>query len=75
MIVIFSLLVIACGEKSTEADVKQSDATKKLMQEANSQIGLPNITNFQMKKTMKMIMEETDKENSCSRAWPQAKMD
>jgi hypothetical protein len=43
------------------ADGKQAAVTEQLMEEANRQVGMPNITNFGQKKTMKLIQEECDK--------------
>lgn len=48
------------GEKTT--DQKQAEQTEKLTAQINSQVGMPNLTNFKQKKLMKMIFEECDKE-------------
>jgi hypothetical protein len=65
--VVFLMLVgpIACNE----ADRKQRVQTEKLMEEADRQVGMPNIMNFQQKKTMKMVYEETDRENLVAYAY------
>lgn len=59
-----SLLFVSfsCKTEST-AESKQQEATDKLLNEVNQEIGLPNIKNFNQKKTFKMIMELCDKEN------------
>ncbi len=51
------------GCYKNDADSKQALQTQKLMIEANNQIGMPNIVNFQQKKLMKTIYELCDKED------------
>lgn len=63
------LLLLACfclmGVKDCDSepttDMIQTQQTEKLQQEAQRQSGLPNITRFQQKKIMKLIMEQCDK--------------
>lgn len=55
------LLIAGCFPES--ADTQQRRQTEKLMKEASSQTGLPNIVNFQQKKLMKMVYELCDKED------------
>jgi hypothetical protein len=43
------------------ADRKQAEATQKLLGEAQRQVGMPNITNFQQRKLMKWIFELADR--------------
>lgn len=57
---IVAMMIVGCNMGKT-ADQKQAEATEELMSEANRQIGLPNITHFTQKKTMKMIQEECDR--------------
>jgi len=45
------------------ADADQAKQTAMLTNQANQEIGLPNITNFQQKKLMKMIYELCDRED------------
>lgn len=52
-----------CMLSDNSADAKLAKATEQLMTEVANQIGMPNITNFQQKKTLKMIYELCDKEN------------
>lgn len=59
-LLLFSLS--SCGTDNTYDD-NQQEKTEKVMQEADAQIGLPNIVNFQQKKLFKMILEECDKED------------
>jgi len=54
-------------------DGVQAKQTQELMKEAQNQIGLPNIKNFQQKKIMKMIYEETDREDLICYAYIVAK--
>jgi len=60
------LIVIICGCDQTPtkptADTKQQKQTEKAMQEANAQVGMPAIKNFQEKKLAKMIYELRDQE-------------
>ena len=70
----FVSLMIICalftfsGCKET-ADEKQAKKTENLMSEIDRQVGMPNITNFQQKKLMKMIYELCDKENVITYAY------
>jgi len=57
------IAVIGCIKEEDSADMKQTQKTKKLMSEAQRQIGMPNITNFQQRKLMKMIYELCDRED------------
>ncbi len=61
-----------CDSKP-DAEQIQQQRTKQLLSEANRQIGMPNIKNFQQKKIMKMIYEECDKENLICYAYIVAK--
>ena len=66
------MIPFTIGARSCETgsvDDKQERATEKMMEEANRQIGLPNIMNFQQKKMMKLIFEETDRENLIAYAY------
>ena len=63
------LLMIVGPIACNEADRKQRAQTEKLMVEADRQVGMPNIMNFQQKKTMKMVYEETDRENLIAYAY------
>jgi competence protein ComGC len=65
IVVIVAALVFANCKKNegNKTDELQAQQTERLMIEANNQIGMPNIKNFQQKKLMKMIYELCDKEN------------
>ena len=57
-----SLTIISC-DSGSDADNIQAQQTKKSMLEANRQIGMPAISNFQERKLAKMIFELRDQEN------------
>ena len=67
-IIILLLIIIsitACNPRvyTPSSDVSQANATERSLAEANRQIGMPNIMNFQQRKLMKMIYELCDKED------------
>lgn len=67
--IVFSLTVfIGCNETTT-ADKEQQKQTEQLMNEAQRQVGMPNIINFQQRKLMKMIYELADKEDLITYAY------
>lgn len=56
--------VNGCDEiTKSSADKIQAEQTAKAMSEAQRQVGMPNITNFQQRKLMKLIYELCDKED------------
>lgn len=59
---LLSILMFGCGQQNS-ADRDQRKQTEASMNEANRQIGMPNITNFQQRKLMKTVYELCDKEN------------
>jgi len=70
---VFSFSIFGCDQyPEKDADQKQAEQTKQMMKEANNQIGMPNIVNFQQKKLMKEIYEITDKENLITYAYIQS---
>jgi len=54
---------IGRSRTESDADKKQSAATERAMNEAQRQVGMPNIVNFQQRKLMKMIFELCDQED------------
>ena len=58
----FTFMGASSCEKNT-ADKVQREQTEQLVSEAQRQIGMPNIINFQQRKLMKMIYELCDKED------------
>lgn len=65
LIVLTTLILTACRSENTvpSADQALTEQTEKSMQEANRQVGMPAIVNFQERKFMKMILELRDQEN------------
>lgn len=66
LLLVFGLFTFAgcdipAAEKS--ADSVQRQQTEQAMSEAQRQVGMPNIVNFQQRKLLKMIYELTDKED------------
>lgn len=74
VVILLGMFLFSCKGDYTDSDVKQADATRVLMDEAQNQIGLPNITNFQQKKNYKMILEECDRTNLICYAYLQSKL-
>ncbi len=63
LLVVFTTL-LSCGLETREtADQIQKRQTEQSLQEANKQIGMPSIVNFQERKLFKMILELRDQEN------------
>lgn len=62
---ILSIAFISCDEsiQKPNADKVQQKQTEQSLSEANRQIGMPAIVNFQERKLMKMILELRDQEN------------
>jgi len=54
-----------CGNSKVEASTekKQQAETEQILAEIDRQVGLPNLANYQQKKTMKMIYELCDQED------------
>jgi len=61
--IVFTTVFFGCAEEKQTADKIQAEKTAKAMGEAQRQVGMPNITNFQQRKLMKMIYELCDKED------------
>jgi hypothetical protein len=62
LLVLMAVMVSGCLESTKDADEIQQDKTEKFMKEANAQIGMPAIKNFQERKLAKMLFELRDKE-------------
>lgn len=58
-----TFLFVGCLDEEQNADTRQAEATKKITSEAERQVGMPNILNFQERKLAKMIFELRDKED------------
>lgn len=64
VLIIVAFLFLSCKEnKQSSAEQMQTKKTDQILDEINRQVGLPNISNFQQKKLMKMIYELCDKED------------
>lgn len=67
VLIITTIMVIAMSNSSCERTVSSNDLLaqkqEQLMVEANAEIGMPAIKNFQERKLMKMILELRDQEN------------
>ena len=61
-LIIFSF-VFTAGECKDSSDKEMAEANEKLVAEANSQIGMPDIVNFEEKRKAKMLYELRDKRN------------
>jgi hypothetical protein len=63
-----------CTDTSS-ADAQQSQLTSQAMDQANQQVGMPNITNFTERKQLKEIYELRDQSNLICYAYVQNQMD
>ena len=57
------LLSFGCTENAKNSDAIQAKQTEVALAEAQRQIGMPSIVNFQQKKLLRTIFELCDKEN------------
>ena len=63
-VILISILVfVGCFEAQDSASNVQAEATVKLTAEAQRQVGMPGIVNFQQRKMMKLIYELQDRED------------
>ena len=64
MLIVSVAMLSSCGdlERKPSADKSQQQQTEKSLQEANNQIGMPAIVNFQERKLFKQILELRDQE-------------
>lgn len=58
MVLVLVLSFVGC--ESSGADYEQQEQTKILMQEAQNQVGMPNIEYFSERKMMKEVLEKCD---------------
>ena len=63
-----------CWEAQQSADFKQTKATEIALDEAQRQIGMPNIVNYQQRKQMKWIYELADREDLVTYVYIKADM-
>jgi hypothetical protein len=71
----FSLTGCFSTDNTPTADQKQTQATNQAMDQANQQVGMPNITNFTERKQLKEIYELRDQSNLICYAYVQNQMD
>ena len=70
MIGLIALVMTSCDSTpKPSADKELQQKTELVMQEANRQVGMPAITNFQEKKNLKWIYELCDQENLICHAY------
>ena len=69
LIAIICVEVAGCGPEKKSSDGKMRAQTEKAMSEANRQIGMPAVKNFQERKLAKMIFELRDQENLITYAY------
>lgn len=62
MCLLFAIALSGCVEEETSADREQAEKTAQAMKQANEQVGMPAIVNFQEKKLSKMLYELRDQE-------------
>jgi len=75
LIALIALMTIAgCEPGKPSADAKLAAQTEQSMKEANAQIGMPAIVNYQERKLAKMIFELRDQENVSTHAYIVNKM-
>ena len=68
LILVIGLVIFGCEVTPTADDI-QRKATARAMKEADAQIGMPAIVNFQERKLAKMIFELRDKEDLLTYAY------
>jgi hypothetical protein len=73
LIVLLLGFVVACCPRCTDdknnSNQVLAEKQEQLMQEANRQVGMPAIKNFQERKLLKMILELRDQENIVNYAY------
>jgi len=63
-IAIIALVALSgCDERGASTDQEVAKQTEQAMREANAQVGMPALKNYQEKKLAKMIYELRDREN------------
>lgn len=62
-IILLTIVLNSCYTETASADSELASQTELQMKEANRQVGMPAIQNFQEKKIMKWIYELRDQEN------------
>lgn len=60
---LFAIAFSGCIEEDVSADREQAEKTARAMKQANEQVDMPAIVNFQEKKLSKMLFELRDQES------------
>lgn len=63
ILIAIAIFGLAACDTEPSAEKAQSKQTRQIMDEANRQVGMPEIVNFQEKKLAKMVMELRDRED------------
>lgn len=63
LLIILSIVLLSSCNERTDSDNMLANQQEQLMKEANTEIGMPAIINFQERKMMKMILELRDQAN------------
>ena len=63
ILLVTCMLMTSCGPVSQSSDEQLESKQEQVMREANSQVGMPAIKNFQERKLAKQIFELRDKED------------
>lgn len=71
---VFSVVLVSCTVSNESADLKQTKASEDMFSEAQRQIGMPNIVNFQQRKMLKWIFELADKADLVTYSYIKADM-
>ena len=69
IIVVACIVLCGCNSSQSSSDRQLALQTEQSMKEANAQIGMPAIKNFQERKLAKMIFELRDQENYVCHAY------
>ena len=65
----FAAFLCGCFEERSTADNVQARQTEEMMNELQRQVGMPNVTNWQQKKLMKLVYELCDREDLITYAY------
>ena len=72
-LIFFTSIMMGCKEMKSN-DTKQRELQESSLSQAQAQIGMPAIKNFQERKLLKMILELRDQENLVTYTYLQSKM-
>lgn len=69
LVALIAVVFMSCKDNKPSADAQLQKQTELAMQEANKQVGMPGIVNFQEKKNLKWIYELCDQEDFICHAY------